>query len=154
MSVFNFTAIRKSILKIYLNYHHWTCSKSKGQQYPEYICILLCCFTVVANSLMCLFKLKFHFTDTLTISQVPNCYMWLAVTILDSMTQNISIIKNVQLNSTGLHINYLEWPRNCSLSEFWEMVMDREDWRAVIHGVTKSQTRLSNWTELSNFKAQ
>ena len=31
-----------------------------------------------------------------------------------------------------------------SLSELWEMVMDREAWRAAIHGVTKSQTRLSN----------
>ena len=27
-----------------------------------------------------------------------------------------------------------------SLSELWELVMDREDWRAAIHGVTKSQT--------------
>ena len=36
-----------------------------------------------------------------------------------------------------------------SLSELWELVMDREAWRAVIHGVTKSQTRLSNWTELN-----
>ena len=34
-----------------------------------------------------------------------------------------------------------------SLSELWELVMDREDWRAAIHGVTKSQTRLSDWTE-------
>ena len=31
-----------------------------------------------------------------------------------------------------------------SLSELREMVMDREAWRAVIHGVTKSRTRLSN----------
>ena len=31
-----------------------------------------------------------------------------------------------------------------SLGEFWELVMDREDWRAVIHGVEKSQTRLSD----------
>jgi len=30
-----------------------------------------------------------------------------------------------------------------SLSELWELVMDREAWRAVIHGVTRSQTRLS-----------
>ena len=36
-----------------------------------------------------------------------------------------------------------------SLSEFWELVMDREDWRAVTHGVAKSQTRLSEWTELN-----
>ena len=35
-----------------------------------------------------------------------------------------------------------------SLSELPELVMDREAWHAVIHGVTKSQTRLSNWTEL------
>ena len=31
-----------------------------------------------------------------------------------------------------------------SLSELWEMVMDREAWRAAIHGVTKSQTQLSD----------
>ena len=36
-----------------------------------------------------------------------------------------------------------------SLSELQELVMDREAWRAVIHGVTKSQTWLSNWTELN-----
>ena len=35
------------------------------------------------------------------------------------------------------------------LSELRELVMDREAWRAAIHGVTKSQTRLSDWTELS-----
>ena len=39
------------------------------------------------------------------------------------------------------------------LGGFWELVMDREAWRAVIHGVTKSWTGLSNWTEL-NWTAQ
>ena len=52
------------------------------------------------------------------------------------------------------------WPRmrwvdgitdstDVSLSELQEMVMDREVWRAVIHGVAKSRTRLSDWTELN-----
>ena len=39
-----------------------------------------------------------------------------------------------------------------SLSELRELVMDREAWRAAIHGVTKSWTRLSNGTELKLYK--
>ena len=36
-----------------------------------------------------------------------------------------------------------------SLSKLQELVIDRETWHATVHGITKSQTRLSDWTELT-----
>ena len=45
----------------------------------------------------------------------------------------------------GWHHNSIDM----GLGGLWELVMDREAWYAPVHGVTKSQTRLSNWTELN-----
>ena len=42
--------------------------------------------------------------------------------------------------------------KDMGLGGLWELVMDREAWRAVVHGVTKGQTQLSDWTELKSIE--
>ena len=46
-------------------------------------------------------------------------------------------------------VGWHHWLDDMGLGGLRELVMDREAWRAVVHGVAKSQTRLSDWTELN-----
>ena len=55
------------------------------------------------------------------------------------------------LNKSLIQFSVVEWSYIPSLLFTWDqtMVMDREAWCVVIHGVAKSRTRLSDWTELN-----
>ena len=51
-------------------------------------------------------------------------------------------------------VGWHHWLNGMSLSKLWELVMDREDWHAVVHGFAKSRTWLSNWTEVRRILLQ
>ena len=49
----------------------------------------------------------------------------------------------------GEMVGWITDAMDMSLSKLWELVVDRKPWSAVVHGVAKSQTWLSDWTELN-----